>query len=150
MAPEIGVRVRTMPGDPRPFRSRTGEKQPCVQIRAALCLEIVHPVEATGAQDAAQRKPSQNIERPRPPIDGDVVKEAALLTQGGKSRGGKQGDLVGAVVPADRRRGPERLNKVTKGAQFNDKDLAPLRQRKGICAARAKFRQSPEIDEPRE
>src|SRR5262249_35952141 len=62
----------------------------------------------------------------------------------------KQGDLVDGVVPADRRRRPERLDKVTKGAQLDDKDLAPLRQRNGIATARPKFRESFEIDEARE
>src|SRR5882724_2058269 len=97
MAPEIGVGVGAVPGDPGPFRSMTRQKQPRVKARAIRGLEIVNPIEGAIAQGAAQRKPSGNVERPGTAIDGDFVKKTALLPEAGKCGGGKQGDLVGGM-----------------------------------------------------
>src|SRR5207253_9674734 len=136
--------VGAVPGNPGPFRPLTRQKQPRVVTRAIRGLEIVNPIEGAIAQSAAQREPSRNVERPGSAIDGDVVEKSALLPKGSKFGGGKQGNLVGGVVPPDRRRRPERLDKIAKGAELDDKDLAPLRRRNGIYAARPRFRQSPE------
>ena len=111
-------------------------------------MEIVNPIEGAIAQNAAQREPFRNVERPGPAIDSDLVEKAALLPEGGKCRRGEQGDLIGGVVSADRRRRPERLDEVAKGAQLDNKDLAPLRRRRGCSAARPRSRQGREIDEP--
>jgi len=125
IASKIGMRVRAMPGDPGPFRRRGGEEQPRVKARTIRCLKIINSVEAATAQDAAERRPGGHLEELRPGVDGDLVKETALLRERGECTGRQQRDLVRGMVLPDRRCRPERLDKISERAQLDDEDLTP-------------------------
>ena len=81
-----------------------------------------------------------------PAIDGDFVKETALLRELGEGGTRQQRDLVRSMVPPDGRRRPERLNEVPERTELDDEDFAPRHRRRGRDPARPACRQSSEID----
>ena len=146
VAVEIGVRVRASRSNARPFRPAVAGEQPQIARRTLRGLQIVNPVEPAAAQLPAQGPPFPEGEGSRSRIDQHLIETAEPGRESGEGRRRQQRDMIGCMVPADRRERPQRLDKVAERAEPDHQDPAGGGRPRRRQHARPAARQRGEID----